>query len=344
MLQSSRLSTALEISGLTRGTLTIAIAFFALPLWAQGALDDVHITPQSDLRVASVASPTIQPGLDTHTRPMKVDVELVLVPVTVTDEVNRLVKGLEPGNFELFDSKHPQEIKHFSSEDVPISLGVVLDTSGSMNSKMKVAREAVVEFLKMANPQDECFLETFSDRPEENSDFTDSIETIQSKLAFTFPKGRTALLDAVYLALSKMRHARNSKRALLIISDGGDNHSRYTEKEVEALVKESDVMIYAVGIYDTYFQTQEELLGPSLLNEISSVTGGHAFTLSNPNDLPLVAKVIGTELRNQYIIGYRPDASQRNGKWHKIAVRLKHLKGTPPLHVYAKAGYYASSK
>ncbi len=324
-------------------TLILVVAACPLPTRAQNNLDDVHVVPRADLRAATTAA-DLQPGLDTHTKPMKVDVDLVLVPVTVTDEMNRLVKGLSPANFEVLENKHLQEIKHFSSEDVPVSLGVIFDASGSMSSKMKVAREAVLEFLKSANPQDEFFLETFGDRPAQTADFTTSIGDIQSRLAFVVPKGRTSLLDAIYLGLGKMRQAQHPKKALLIISDGGDNHSRYSERELKSLVKESDVMIYAVGIYDSCFRTDEEMLGPYLLSEITSVTGGRAFTVSNPNDLPLVAKLIGTELRNQYVLGYRPTSSSRNGKWHKIGVSLKRIKGLPPLHVYAKTGYYAPSE
>jgi Ca-activated chloride channel family protein len=213
-----------------------------------------------------------------------------------------------------------------------------------MNTKIAQAREAVMEFLKAANPQDEFFLIAFADRPEEISDFTTSVEDIQARLLHTFPKGRTALIDAIYLGVTKMRQARYRRKALLIISDGGDNHSRYTEGEVKSLVKEADVMLYGVGIYDRFFSTPEERLGPWLLTDITEITGGHTFTIDNPNALPAVARAIGVQLRNQYVIGYRPSKSQRNGKWHKIKVKLTALKkGLPPLQVRAKTGYYAPS-
>jgi len=282
-------------------------------------------------------------ALNTHTTPIKVDVDLVLVPVTITDPQERLVTGLREKNFEVFEGKSRQEIRHFSSEDAPVSLGVIFDVSGSMNTKIDRAREAVIEFLKAANPQDEFFLIAFADRPEEISDFTISVEDLQARLLTTFPKGRTALIDAIYLGITKMRQARHHRKALLIISDGGDNHSRYTEGEIRSLVKESDVLIYAVGIYDRYFPTPEERLGPWLLTDITEITGGRAFTVDNPNVLPAVARAIGLQLRNQYVIGYRPNKSQRNGKWHKIKVKLTALKGLPPLHVRAKTGYYAPS-
>jgi Ca-activated chloride channel family protein len=236
------------------------------------------------------------------------------------------------------------EIRHFSSEDAPVSIGVIFDMSGSMVSKIDRAREAVMEFFKTANPQDEFFMITFSDRPEQVSDFTSSVEDIQGKLVYTVPKGRTALLDAIYLGVNKMRKAKYEKKAILIISDGGDNHSRYTEGEIKSLVKEADVLIYAIGIYDHYFPTQEEQMGPALLSDISDLTGGRTFTIDNPNDLADVAEKIGIELRNQYVLGYRPKTPAHDGKWRKIRVKLLPPKGLPPLRVYAKTGYYAPSE
>ena len=216
--------------------------------------------------------------------------------------------------------------------------------SGSMSDKLERARDAAVEFFKTANPQDEFFMITFSDRPEVLSDFTKSVEDIQGKLIFTIAKGRTALLDAIYLGMDKMREARNSKKALLIISDGGDNRSRYTEGEIRSLVKEADVQIYAIGIFDFLGKTPEEAGGPRLLDEITEVTGGRTYVLSNTNELADTATKIGMELRNQYVLGYRPRDLERNGKWRKIKVKLRLSKRLPPLHVYAKSGYYAPSE
>jgi Ca-activated chloride channel family protein len=254
--------------------------------------------------------------LPASAKPIKVNVDLVLVPVTVTDPMDRIVTGLEREDFEIQDGKEAQGIKHFSREDVPVSLGIILDSSGSMKSKIERAREAVAEFMTTASPQDEFFL-TFSDKPETVSSFGASADDIQSHLVLTIPKGRTALLDAVYLGISQMKQAKFQRRALLIISDGGDNHSRYTERELKSLVKEADVTIYAIGIYDHYFATQEDALGPTLLDEIAASTDGRAFTVDNPNELSNVARRIGIELRDQYLLGYRPTAVRRDGKWHK---------------------------
>jgi len=322
-----------------------------LPAAAMGQTDvnDVHVMarevqpPDAErAKTEEVATQTIvSPSLNTHVRPLKVSADLVLVPVTITDPMNRLVTGLEKENFQLFEGPAAQEIKSFSSEDAPVSLGVIFDSSRSMSSKMDRAKDAVMEFFKTANPQDEFFMITFSDAPEVVNDFTSSVDEIQGKLIYAVPRRMTALLDAIYMGVSKMRQAKYAKKALLIISDGGDNHSRYTENEIKSLVKEADVMVYAIGIYDRYFPTEEERLGPALLGEIAELTGGRAFTVENPNDLADVATKIGVELRNQYVLGYRPSKVVRDGKWRKIKVKLLPPKGLPPLRVYARTGYYA---
>lgn len=320
---------------------------------AQTDVNDVHIQPREvekpkDAEAKAPAQQslveTTTPNLSAHVRPLKVDVDLVLVPVTITDPMNRLVTGLEKQNFQLFEGNSAQEIRSFSSEDAPVSLGVIFDCSGSMSSKMDRAKEAVIEFFKTANPQDEFFMITFNDEPEEVSDFTNSVDEIQNKLVFAVPRRRTALLDAIYMGVSKMRQAKYAKKALLIISDGGDNHSRYTEHEIKSLVKEADVMIYAIGIYDRYASAVEERLGPQLLSDVTELTGGRAFTIDNPNDLGDVATKIGVELRNQYVLGYRPNKVVRDGKWRKIKVKLLPPKGLPPLRVYARTGYYAPAE
>jgi len=336
MLRTSRFSFSLIL-------IAALLPSGAICAWSQGAPEDVHVSPRVEPPKPKELD-IVDPALKTHTKPMKVDVDLVLVPVTITDPMNRLVTGLDKENFTVFEGKDPQEIRHFSSEDAPVSLGVIFDMSGSMSTKIERAREAVVEFFKTANPQDEFFMITFADKPEEISDFTQSVEDIQGKLVYTIPKGRTALLDAIYLGVSKMRQAKYPKKALLVISDGGDNHSRYTEGEIKSLVKEADVMMYAIGIYDHYMATPEEQLGPSLLSELTELTGGRAFTIDNPNDLGDVATKIGIELRNQYVLGYRPKNPTHDGKWRKIKVKLIPPKGLPPLRVYAKTGYYAPSE
>jgi Ca-activated chloride channel homolog len=277
---------------------------------------------------------------------LHLDVDLALVNVTVTDPYNRLVTGLDPDNFRVYEDNIEQEVVTFSSEDVPISIGVIFDFSGSMANKIGKAREAAVEFFKTANPQDEFFLVSFNERAELTSAFTNSVEDLQSRMMLTAPKGRTALLDAIYLGLSQMRGAKNGKRALLILSDGGDNHSRYNESDIKRLVKEADTQLYAIGIFDPLGfrnRTPEELNGPSLLSEVTEMTGGRVFAVENLNDLPDIASKIGMELRNQYVIGYRPSNKAHDARWRKIKIKLRAPKGLPPLNVYSKTGYYAPS-
>jgi Ca-activated chloride channel homolog len=275
---------------------------------------------------------------------VRVDVELALVNVTVTDPHNRMVTGLESDNFRIFENDVEQEIQYFSSEDVPISIGVIFDLSGSMANKVGKSKEAALQFFKTANPQDEFLLVSFNERAELTSSFTSSVEDLQSSLLSLSAKGRTALLDAIYLGLSEMRSARNAKRALLIISDGGDNHSRYRENDIKRLAREADTQLYAVGIFDPLeyrSRTLEELNGPSLLSEVTELTGGRVFDVQNVNELPDIATKIGAELRNQYILGYRPSNKSHDARWRKIKVKLRAPKGLPPLSVYAKTGYYA---
>ena len=191
-----------------------------------------------------------EPTVDARPTNIKVNSTLVLINVTVTDPLNRFVTGLDKEHFRLFEDKVDQEITQFSSEDAPISIGLVFDTSGSMGPKLQKSRQAATEFFKTANPSDEFFLVQFNDRPELTQAFTTDTNTLQNVLTFTQSKGRTALLDAVYLAMHEMKKAKNPRKALLIISDGGDNSSRYTETEIKNEVREADVQIYAIGIFE----------------------------------------------------------------------------------------------
>jgi Ca-activated chloride channel family protein len=337
-------------------------------LVARGQDDNVHIEPRTktdpaktdtvkivsttDTKDPNGAAAANSPGKGTgltseqafKSHRVSIPVDLVLVNVTVTDDWNRIVTGLEKENFAIMEGNEVQQVRHFATEDAPISLGVIFDMSGSMSDKIEKARNAVVEFFKTANPQDEFFMVAFSDRPELLADFTKSIEEIQGKLVYTVPHGETALLDAVYMGVSKMKDARNTKKALLIISDGGDNHSRYTEGEIRSMVKEADVQIYAIGVFSLNPIQPEEKAGPELLKDVAEVTGGRMFTINNPNDLSDVATKIGIELRNQYVLGYRPNNKNRDGHWRKIKVKLIPPKGLPHMNVYSRTGYYAPAQ
>jgi len=302
--------------------------------------EEVKLTRADDVRRDTLGK-SFKPGDTLH-----IDVDMALLNVTVTDPYNRLVTGLEPDNFRVFEDNVEQEVVTFSSEDVPISIGVIFDYSGSMSNKVGKAREAALQFFKTANPQDEFFLVSFNERAELTSSFTHSVEDLQSRMMLTAPKGRTALLDAIYLGLSEMRGAHNAKRALLILSDGGDNHSRYNESDIKRLVKEADTQLYAIGIFDplgSRNRTPEELNGPSLLSEITEMTGGRVFAVEKLEDLPDIATKIGMELRNQYVLGYRPSNKAHDARWRKVKIKLRAPRGLPPLTVYSKMGYYAPS-
>jgi Ca-activated chloride channel family protein len=315
----------------------VAMMLNIQPAFSQTDVDEIHIQPRGHTSAADTLT-SLTKGSRAIVRK---SVQLVLVPVTVTDQYNRIVPGLAQNDFQVYENKLPQPIKHFWTEGTPVSLGIVLDVSGSMSTKINRARDAITALLSSSNPQDEFFLATFADRPALLHDFTSDPEDIKTPLLLTTPKGRTSLLDAIVLALSTMNNARYQRKALIIISDGGDNRSRYTENEVKSRIKEADVLLYSIGIYDSEFQTPEEKLGPELLTDMSSVTGASSYTLDNPDDLPVAAEQISHELRNQYILGYSPDTTRHDGKWRKIKVKLAVPRNLPALKVKSKTGYYA---
>lgn len=292
--------------------------------------------------------PRVAPAPNSDRSPrIRVDSTLVLINVTVLDPRNRLVTGLEREHFRLFEDNVEQEIENCSMSDAPVSVGLVFDISGSMKEKLGTARQAAAEFLKTANPRDEFFLVLFSDRAKLASPCGSSPEQILNRLAFTPAKGRTALLDAVYLALDHMRRARHGRKALLVLSDGADNSSRYSAGEVRNLVRESDVQIYSIGIFESFpvrGRTPEEIAGPGLLADLAEETGGRSFDVRKICELPDIAAKIGNELRNQYELAYRPSNRQRDGRYRRVQVKLVQPKGLPALRLHWRAGYYAPAR
>lgn len=282
-----------------------------------------------------------------YTAPLQVDVNRVLVNVTVTDPYDRIVTGLDQSNFQVFDDKVKQEILSFSTEDAPISVGLIFDSSGSMSDKIQKSKEAALQFFETSNPQDEFMLINFSERPNLITGFTSRFQNLQDRLLFVKSGGRTALLDAIYLGMEEMRKATTNRKALLVISDGGENHSRYTERDIKEMVKESDVEIYAIGIFEPLSsrdRTPEEAAGPSLLSDLANITGGRMFSVEDADELPDIAEKISIELRNQYVIGYKPSNMIADGRWRRIKVKLNPPRGLPPLQVYARTGYYAPTQ
>ena len=305
-----------------------------------GALGLAGQTPEA------VITPRVKPGAAIEAPAPKanirVDTTVVLVPVNVTDPLNRFVTGLEQSDFRVYEDKAEQKIISFGNEDAPLSIGIVFDTSGSMGSKLAESRLSVNEFFKTANPEDEAFLVEFASRPELVVPFTHDLGEIQSKLMATRPKGETALLDGVTLALQTMKKASNPRKALIVITDGGDNHSRYSFNEVRGRVREADVQIYAIGIFGG-MSSPEEAAGPGLLSALAEPTGGHHF-VGGLRDLADIASKIGVELRNQYLIGYSPANGQRDGKFRSITVHVIQPRGLPKVRAHWRTGYYAPTQ
>ena len=300
----------------------------------------VAIEPRASTRPESTGSADRMANI-------RVNSDLVLIPVMVTDHQDRLITGLEKAHFKLFDDKVEQVITHFASEDVPVSIAILFDCSGSMGPKVAKARAAVTEFMRTANPEDEFSLILFSDRAQLVSGFSTRTEELQNRLLYAQSRGRTALLDAIYLGMDQMRHAKHSRKAILIISDGGDNSSRYSMREVKNRVREGDVQVYSIGILESLGirgRSAEELAGPALLDEIAGQSGGRLFEIDNLNELADVAQKIGVALRNQYMLGFAPTESRRDGKYHRIVVKLDSPKGLPKMRASFRSGYYAPTQ
>jgi VWFA-related protein len=304
---------------------------FLFPLWLYG---QVSITPRIAMKTREGTLPPAN---------LRIDSNLVLIPVSVCDALNRPVTFLGRENFQIFDDRVPQTVTQFAREDEPLAVGMVFDTSRSMGDKLRLSRMAASAFFRTANPEDEFFLVEFSNRPRLVVPMTPDHREIEAELASAQPTGRTALLDAIVMAIQEMKKSTRNRKALLILSDGGDNHSRYTRAEVRDLVQESDVLIYALGIYETDLQGRavEELAGPRLLSDIARQTGGRHLPVGNLNELPRLAAQIGIELRCRYLLGYSPSSLQRDGRFHRVEVKLAPPRKLPALKAFWRQGYYA---
>jgi Ca-activated chloride channel homolog len=328
-------SFSLQINGL----LLFAVLVLVLPSSAIAqSSDDVHITPREKSAASTGGS-----DLAVRMKPLRVDVNLVLVPVTVTDVKNQSVTDLAKENFRLFEGEEEQKIQDFFAQDARISVGLLVDLSSSMGNKIDAVHQAVDEFFKYANPEDDYFVITFADRPKLIADTTQSIETIQSKLAGVPAKGNTALADAIYMGMAKLRSARYTRKALVIISDGGDNNSRHGLRQTKNMVRESDAQVYAIDVCDApallITKKLEERFGRQWLTEITESTGGRTIVVDDASKIPEAAARTSLELRNQYVLGYRPEHQTHDGKWRKIKVRVSRPEPAPPLQVYYKTGY-----
>ncbi len=276
--------------------------------------------------------------------PIRIKTDLVTFTLTVTDLYGRYVSGLTKSAFTVSDSNQEQEITYFSDVDAPVSLGILFDVSGSMSGdKIQKARKALSRFINSSHPNDEYFLIAFNSRAQLLLDRTRDGDAVLQKLTLVNPRQNTALYDAVYLGIEKVTRGAHQKRALLIISDGQDNASRYNFGEVRRLMKESDVVTYAVGILDSGDAgSQEGMQGQAFLDELTSVTGGKSFYPASDIEMDEIFERIALELRHQYSIGYTPKDFQPDGKWRKVKVKVKPPRGLPRLTVRSREGYYAT--
>ncbi len=261
---------------------------------------------------------------------LKVNVDLVMVNVTTTDPDNRLITDLKPENFQLFEDKVEQKIRYFSNEIAPLSLGIVFDISHSMQRKLNLARDAAVQFLQTGTLEDEYFLVEFSSRAQLTEDFTTDISRLRDRLSLRPAEGSTALYDAVYLGLSKVKAGQNPKKALLLITDGEDNHSRYSLRDIREFVRESDVQIFVID------------LGRTLIGDLAEMTGGHSYH-GSVEELSDICEKIAMELKSQYVLGYESTNTNKDGKFRKIRIRPISPPGMPKLNVRTREGYYAAT-
>jgi len=320
----------------SRGYVLLFAVLMATSAGAQSS-DDVHILPRTKTEREEQRGSTQTPGR------LRVDVEMVLVPVTVTDVKNHPVVDLTRHNFTLYEGGSEEKIQYFNTEDAPLSVGILVDLSSSMANKIDEVREAASEFFDNANPADDYFVITFADKPKLLADTTQSFEDIHAAIAAAKPKGNTALADAIYMGLAKLRHAKYPRKALLIISDGGDNNSRHSLRQIKKLARESDTEIYAIDVCDApvllLTQKLEERFGRQWLTEVTESTGGRTIALDDPTGIPAAAARASRELRSQYILGYRPSRALDDHKWRKIKVKVTRSADFLPLQVYYRTGY-----
>jgi len=273
---------------------------------------------------------------------LRVDSNLVLVPVLVTDHLDRPVLGLQKPNFRVYDDKQEQQITHFAMEDAPVSVVLVFDKSGSMGKKLQTSRQAVREFVDVSNPADEFALVEFADRPQLIQKFSDEKDQIPNRLAFQDSRGGTALIDAVCLALEQMGRARHARKAIVLISDGGDNSSRYRVGDLRNRIREADVQIYSIGVMESISlrgMAPEVFEGATLLDDISKLSGGRFFQAQHDGSVLDIAKRIGLALRNEYLLGYSPPTPKQDGRYHRITVKLEPPEGHKKLRASFRSSY-----
>jgi len=297
------------------------------------SINEVHILPRA-----------VPSGVAPARETVRANVDLVLVNVTVLDRAGRAVTGLEPEQFAVLDDKNPQTVRYLSNTDEPISLVVILDASASMAPRIQEVREAFHELVNASNPQDDVGLIIVRDEPEIALSFNDSASELHGGLNALEPSGDTSLWDSMYLGVKELKNAHYHRKAMVVVSDGGDNHSRYTEPQLKSLLREADVEVYAIGLFDKYATRIEERKGPLLLDEVTSVTGGRVFSVHDSVELSRSVMQISHELRNQYVLGYYPSNRSRDGKWRKLKIQLTGSASQAKFRLYARKGYYAADE
>jgi VWFA-related protein len=290
-----------------------------------------HSLAQEQPQVSITPRTQLVPRTENSTARMRMDMNMVLVPVTVTDDSDRPVTGLAPNTFRVFEDNVEQKIVSFFREEGPVSVGFIFDSSASMKKKMDRSVAAIEQFLKTISPGDEFFLLRFSDRPALVTGFTSDPKEILSELSSVEPRGWTSLNDAICLGVQRMKTAKNARKALFVLSDGGDNNSRYSDSEVRNLVRESDVRVYSIGLFER----------PRFLEKLSADTGGRSYWVHKLDELPNEVDRLSRDLRNQYVLGYSSQNGQKDGKYHSLRVELMETIKRMPLHVFWRRGFYA---
>ena len=319
-LPTGRRVRRLRHNAVALGWIVLACVSFPYSSSAQNLDVSVSIRPRAPLDPTVSRSPVI-----------RADVQQVLIPTTVTDPLGRPLQGLQKQDFRLVEDGKELDIASFFVEDQPISIGIVLDLSGSMGNKVEQARQAISQFLRLSPLGDEFFLLTFQDRPELVRGFTTSIDEIEDDLRGIQPKGWTSLYDAIVMGIHQMKKASRERRVLLVLSDGGDNNSRYTKSELKNLVRETDVRIFSISIQSH----------TPVLDKLADESGGHGYQVPKLEDLPDAASKLSAEVHGGYVLGFHPPERPKDGKYHAVHVELRQSKREAGLHLGWRRGYYS---
>jgi Ca-activated chloride channel family protein len=295
----------------------LSLVLFSAMLCAQ---DRVAITPRARK----------EPALAATRASLRLDVRMVQVPVIVTDFRGAPVMGLPASNFRVFEDESPRAIAALSVSEAPISAGIVFDTSRSMRPRLEHSRQALEGFLKTSAPADEFFLVRFSDRPELLASFTQRPDDILAPLTSVEAKGWTALNDAVMLAAQTVRKGRHARHVLVVITDGDDNNSRYSDSELVSLLREADVQVYAISLIER----------SRFLQRICDETGGRSVWVHRMADLPSAMEELSRQIRSEYLISFRPADGQDDGRYHKVRIEVDPPEGISRVFASWRRGYY----